>query len=235
MSRLSGSAPIYISIEGLIGSGKSTLKKKILPHLAYALREYGSFAEIDEPVDEWIASGLLEKSYSEPHVYAFPAQVHFFHTRIKQVRKQKEQNPSARFFLSERSPYSDTLFWSLQKERNNVDSSIYSLYDDMWSMWQDLMPADMKQPNLFIYLKPSLQECMHRTQKRNRKEDKDVPESYQRGLLRLHDEHFDCAFVTMPDGTQVPVLVIEDDGNFEADKDKAAEIAGLIIEKIKSL
>lgn len=224
--------PIYISIEGLVGSGKTTLKHAIVPHLRTVLGMEESVTEIDEPVNAWIASGILEKSYVNPREWAFPAQCTFFHTRIAHVRKARASHPQASVFLSERSPYSDTLFWELQKRTGRVDPMLHQLYYDMWTLWQDLMPADMQQPTLFVYLRPTLDTCMGRMRARARKEESSVTETYQEQLMALHDQHFLQTHVTMPNGARVPVLTLDTDENFRDDPQVARDLAQRIARRI---
>eukprot|EP00732_Lithocolla_globosa_P007289 Lithocolla_globosa_v1_NODE_9121_length_742_cov_8.215429.p1 type:complete len:234 gc:universal NODE_9121_length_742_cov_8.215429:37-738(+) len=226
-------APKYVSIEGLVGGGKTTLLENLLPRMRSALQHKGSVVEISEPVNEWIETGILEKSYQNPKQWAFPAQCTFFHSRIKAVRKSFKENPNAAFFISERSPFSDTLFWELQP----VDPLLKSMYYDMWTMWQDLMPQEIRQPHLFIYLRPSLEECMRRMQERAREAEKGVSVEYQQKLLESHQKHFhsETRKAIMPDGTQIPVLVIEGNGNFRDDKQVANKIADQVIERVLNL
>jgi deoxyadenosine/deoxycytidine kinase len=193
------SGPVWISIEGLIGAGKTTLLKRIKESISNS-----PITVIPEPVEVWQKSGLLKKSYDEEtaELYAFPAQCHFFSTRINTLRTQFNLSPGA-INVSERSPFSDKLFWEL----NAVDDDLKACYLEMWKLWQELVPV--RNPSLFVYLRPTLETCMLRTRKRARPEDKDVPIEYQRRLMEEHDKVFGAGTVTMPDGTVVKCVIVE--------------------------
>jgi deoxyadenosine/deoxycytidine kinase len=224
--------PIYISIDGGIAGGKSTLIKQILPILK---EEFGNVVKIDEPVKEWQKMGILKKGYDNPHVWAFPAQCVYFYTRIKEVKKQRKENPNAKIFIAERSPYSDTIFWDLHYKMGLIDPELHPIYHSMWEEFQNIMPKDMKQPTLFIYLKISPEECMKRAKERNRKDEKALTLEYQTNLIKEHDDRFASGVATMPNGTKVPVHVLELEDSFDFRTKKEAKIiAKQIIEKIKS-
>lgn len=187
----------WISIEGIIGAGKTTLVDKYRDN---------EIIVIDEPVQEWVDSGILELMYKEPQIYNFPAQCHFFHTRIKAFRQSYQPG---KLILTDRSVYTDILFWNTQLALGRVDPTLHSIYLDMWKEWQNLLP--MRYPSSFVYLRPSLEKCMEQVGKRARMEESAVvDESYQRELLKQHDAVFlDPLGVLMPDGTtRVPVQVI---------------------------
>ncbi len=59
----------WVSIEGVMSSGKSTL--------AALLQEELGALVVPEPVEEWEKSGILAASYLEPQKYSFPAQLVF--------------------------------------------------------------------------------------------------------------------------------------------------------------
>lgn len=200
-------SPIWVSVEGLIGAGKSTLIEGL------RVLNGQSTVLVEEPVQKWIDSGILKKAYENPTVYNFPAQCTFFTSRIKGFAQIYQATlPTQRFFLSERSAFSDVIFWDTQVNLGRVAPDLYDVYKDMWDVFQYLQP--MPNPTLFVYLRPSLEECMRRMQERGRVEESTVDEVYQGELFRQHDERFNKEWVEMPNGTQVPCLVIDSNVNF---------------------
>jgi deoxyadenosine/deoxycytidine kinase len=185
----------WVSVEGIIGAGKSTLVNKYRD----------TCIVVDEPVKLWEESGILELMYKEPQIYNFPAQCHFFHSRIKAFRQAYQPGKT---ILSDRSVFTDLLFWNTQLQLGRVDPLLHSIYMDMWKEWQNLLP--IKYPTSFIYLRPDIETCMNQVEQRNRSQESTITLDYQKELLRQHDALFlDPLGVLMLDGTtRVPVQVI---------------------------
>ena len=97
--------PKIISIEGNIGTGKTTILSKL--EEKYAGDKTVVF--IKEPVDVWEqirdASGenILQKFYADSAKYAFPFQVMAYITRYSAVAKAIRENPECRLIICERS------------------------------------------------------------------------------------------------------------------------------------
>lgn len=219
---------VWISVEGIIGAGKSTLIEGL------STLNGRETTLVEEPVKEWIDSGLLQKAYEKPVVYNFPAQCKFFTSRIQGFAKIYEQTPEdKRLFVSERCAFSDVLFWNTQLELDRLDDKmLHGIYNDMWSVFQRLQP--MPNPTLFVYLRPTLEECMCRMQERGRKEESSVDMPYQEELYRQHDEKFmNGDVVEMPDGTQVPCIVIDSNVNFRDDPQELSKIVQKIEDFIR--
>ena len=210
---------MWISLEGNIGAGKTTFLSSVLPHL-----KWDNLVKIDEPVTEWQASGMLEKSYTKPETYGFAAQVHFFTTRIAAHQRALESHPEGRIFLSERSPDTDRIFWKTNLELGHVPSDLGSIYLDIWSLWQRCV-APFERPDYFIYLYTGADLCHCRMSERNRHEEEGVPLSYLQTLERHHNAQFNCEDgARMPDGSRVPVILIDGTQDFRQE-DVAKEIA----------
>lgn len=197
----------WVSVEGIIGAGKSTL----LDQLTHLNGEEA--VKVEEPVQEWIASGVLAKAYEEPQVWNFPAQCHFFTSRIRTF--SQSYRPERTLYVSERSAFTDSIFWDTQLALGRVDSNLDPIYRAMWSTFQKLQP--IPNPTLFVYLRPTLEECMTRMINRNRAEESSVDVVYQQELYRQHNAVFQESGVKMPDGTVVPCLIVEGSGNFRDD------------------
>jgi len=207
----------WVSIEGPIGAGKSTLISSL------SVLNGRSTTLVEEPVDEWIDSGMLKKAYENPQVYNFPAQCTFFTSRIKKFKSVYNQTPAnARLFISERCAFSDMMFWDTQVQLGRVAADLYDAYRDMWDVFQCLQP--MPNPTLFVYLRPNLEECMKRVKERGRVEESTVDVPYQEELLRQHDQQLGHDYAVMPDGTMVPCLTIDGNVNFRDDPQELQKI-----------
>lgn len=199
---------VWISIEGTIGAGKSTVMEKLKGE---------DFFIAEEPVSK--VGPLLELYYTNPKTFAFIIQCRFFAERIKTIRQSLSQSD---FIVSERSPITDYLFWNVQLKQNHIDSIVHSVYHDMWTEWQNLL--DNRSPTMFIYLKCSLDTSMTRIHTRNRAGEDQIKEEYQKTIIDEHDSMFSGSSVAMPNGTQVPCFTID-----------AEQSTDEIVEQIKKL
>lgn len=210
---------MWVSVEGGIGGGKTTFLSSVIPHLN---REY---TLIPEPVEEWEANGILKRSYTDAN-FKFAAQCVFFTSRIRKFCGEYAQ--SAGLCISERSPFSDKLFWNVNC---TDDPELHKAYMGMWTEWQRLLP--IRRPSLFIYLKTSTDTCMKRMVERNRDAEATVTYEYQDCIVAEHDRVFGGAFVEMPDGTRVPCMVIDSEQNYRDDVEVAKRIASEVNERLK--
>jgi deoxyadenosine/deoxycytidine kinase len=193
---------MWVSIEGLIGVGKSTFLSQLKTHLNQ------EFTLVPEPVEDWV---FLKDSYDNPKVYSFPAQIEFFTSRVAKFRSMYQD--FGQLYISERSVFSDKVFWNTKLELGDVDQRLHALYLKMWSLWQDLLP--IRKPNVFIYLDTDLEECMRRVKERNREAEDALTIDYQRVLKQEHEKiFFDPEGVLMPDGSRVPCIVIDASEDF---------------------
>ena len=157
-----------IAFHGSIGSGKSTLIKRLSmmndTYIAYL-----------EPVEIWQDSGLLNLLYTDPVGYAFSFQVLALLTRLKQYSEFIE-NKTNKIMLWERGIESDKIFQNVLKEQKCISS-----------LEIDILNASYKPKALLnIYIRTPPEVCLQRILSRGRPEEKDITYKY---LQELHDEH----------------------------------------------
>lgn len=160
-----------ISIEGNIGAGKSTLCQQL---------RAGGFFTFEEPVVDWIVQGedVLTAFYQNPVKYACMFQTLVLRTRVEQAKEWKSQ----RGFV-ERCVHSDRLFGAMQYRLGNMDPVEYGSY--LYQFRQAVQ--DMPTPIVgHIYLKTSVDTCLARIAKRQRKGEQGITRSY---LSLLEEEH----------------------------------------------
>ena len=219
----------WVSFEGGISEGKTTLLKQLST-------QYDNSCIAYEPVEEWEASGMLKMSY-EDKTYIFPSQCDFFDSRISAFNKVYDQglNDGKRYIFSERSPFSDKVFWQLRHKRDKMDNKLFDLYNRLWIQWQRL--TRLSQPSLFVLLRASSTDiCFDRLRERDRDAEKSVSFEYLDSLRHEHDEVFNpTTGVKMPDGTIVPVMVIETDSNFRDDPNELQKISEQILARLAQL
>jgi deoxyadenosine/deoxycytidine kinase len=96
-----------ISIEGNIGSGKSTLIAKLKEQFVSS-----NVIFIAEPVDIWTTitsnngENILEKFYKNQEQYAFPFQMSAYISRLHLIKQSMKTNPN-RTIIIERSCFTD--------------------------------------------------------------------------------------------------------------------------------
>lgn len=161
-------------IDGLIGAGKTTFLKK-----------YEDLSVIYEPVEEWVASGKLEKFYSNQEIYAFEWQEYVLTTFIDHIRK----NLQGKFVLVERGHVSafrifTYMFWQDKKITDFQYFYLKKLHDDF-----NNEIINMGYTSSYVYLDTDIDVCMQRVEDRNR-QGETVKKSFQQRLLNRFNEIF---------------------------------------------
>ena len=172
----------WISVEGLIGAGKTTYLTLMLPILkAY----YGedAVAYVPEPVEKWLVHGHLAKAVEEAYV----AQSYFCTTRVDGMLNVLEKYPKATIIISERSMMTDRMvFWNVTVENGFATPLAQITYPEFWSLMSKLLPGPV---NMYLYLKTPPSQCQAQMRKRGRPEEQDVVTiKYQEQLEKAHDD-----------------------------------------------
>ena len=121
---------MIFSLEGNIGSGKST----ILQNLITRLKGNNSIIFLQEPVTEWEkikdSSGttILEKFYSNQEKYAFGFQMMAYISRLALLKKTIKENPHCHI-VTERSINTDkNVFAKMLYEDDKIEEVNYQIY-----------------------------------------------------------------------------------------------------------
>lgn len=214
----------YITIEGNIGAGKSTLVRILKDNLkAYSIENIGF---VQEPVDEWLAltdkngKNILEKFYENQNLWAYKFQMNAFITRLQKLQKYL---PKYNFCISERHISSDKNCFAKQLYEDNKISEIeWKLYNN----WFDWVTSNelYRKPKGIIYLRTSPETCSNRINKRNRSEENGIPLEY---LEKINKKHEDWLL------SQENVLIIDANEDFELNENYKNEIIENISDFIK--
>lgn len=201
---------VYIySVEGNIGSGKSTLVRHLKDNLKqiyyenpFSKGDMGSTQDIIkkniiyllEPVDEWMkitdneSEPILTKFYKNQEKYAFSFQMMAYISRIASLRKTIRENPDS-IIICERSVYTDfNVFAKMLYDDGKIEEVNYIIY----KQWFDEFTQDAPITGT-IYLKVSPDVCSERITKRNR-DGEIIPLEYLKNCSKYHDnwlENFD--------------------------------------------
>ena len=193
----------FIYVEGIIGAGKSTF----IQNIQSKLKEVRC---VQEPVDDWIRSGILQDYYDDMSRWGFSFQLRIIHDKVTNLNALKhnyelDSNPVS---IVERSIYSDECFSRALYRTGILQESEYKLSCDVRGVYSKLLDVI---PSLIIYIRPPLDTCMERVKKRNRKEESDLTVEYQSELLCVHDELFyNKTFHDKFNNIDIPVLILED-------------------------
>ena len=200
----------YISIEGNIGAGKSTLVK-ILKQILSKSNSL-DYAFIQEPVDEWLkltdsdGQNILDKFYSDQKSWSYKFQMNAFISRLK--RLQQSMNKYS-LTICERTVDTDRKCFARQLFEDGKISLIeWKLYDE-WFLW---LTSDKryKKPIGTIYLRVDPKMCLKRINKRDRREESNIPLNY---LENIHQKHEKWLLNSRSDN----VLLLDGNLDFEND------------------
>ena len=174
---------IIISIEGNIGTGKSTL----LTTLKEKYAADPSIHFMAEPVDVWdtIVDGqgvtILEKYYADQKKYAFSFQMMAYISRIAAIRAALKKN--YRIIILERSVYTDSaVFAKMLFHDQKIEDVEYMIY----MKWVDEFISDLP-PIKFIYVQANPEISYERVLKRGR-QGETIPLAYLRNCHKYHEE-----------------------------------------------
>jgi deoxyadenosine/deoxycytidine kinase len=172
------------SIEGNIGSGKSTLVKELQKSVPNILDK--KVVYVQEPVNEWSkikdkkGETILEKFYADQHKYAFSFQMMAYISRLALLRKIVRENPDA-IIITERSVFTDReVFAKMLYDEGKIEDVDYQIY----LKWFDEFIEEIPITGL-IYVTTTPEKSKQRVDLRARVGES-IPLSY---LQRCHNYH----------------------------------------------
>jgi deoxyadenosine/deoxycytidine kinase len=184
---------LIISIDGNIGSGKST----VLKHLRERLSGNKNFVFVDEPVKEWSkieheGVTILEQFYGNTEKYSFSFQMMAYVSRIKVLRdtlKEKNigQDKKHYIIITERSLYTDKMvFAKMLYDNGKIEDVNYQIYLNWFDTFSGEFPV-----HKVIYVKASPGKCYERIMKRSREGEENIPLEYLTACSLYHDNMLD--------------------------------------------
>jgi len=172
-----------LSIEGNIGSGKSTCLKILKKKLNLS----DNIIYLDEPVSEWINiknsknQNILELFYQNKNKYSFTFQILAYITRLRKLLEIYHNNPN-KIIICERSIYTDKyVFAQMLFEQGFIDEMEWITYN----YWFDTFKNETNLDGI-IYINTSPSVCYKRVLKRQRNEENGIQLEY---LIRCHEKH----------------------------------------------
>jgi deoxyadenosine/deoxycytidine kinase len=185
-----------VSIEGNIGSGKSTLQANLRDYY----KNNHCVVFMREPVDEWSkiqdSNGvtILEKFYADQYKYSFPFQMMAYVSRLKVLRDTLEEMRLSPLFdgkhaiiITERSLYTDKMvFAKMLFDSGKIEDVNYQIYLN----WFDTFSAEFLVQKI-VYMKTSPNMCYKRIHIRAREGEEKIPLEYLISCDDYHDTMLD--------------------------------------------
>ena len=176
-----------ISIEGNIGSGKSTF----LEHLKQHYKDNDNIVFLREPVDEWEkikdcnGNTMLQKFYADQQTYAFAFQMMAYISRLAILREAIKKNKDKDIIIiTERSLYTDKyVFAKMLYDQGKIEEASYQIYKH----WFDEFAKDFPIGNV-IYVNAEPQKCYERIHKRARLGEEIIPLAYLEDCHKYHED-----------------------------------------------
>lgn len=149
----------FITVEGPIGIGKTSLAKEISKQFEFAL--------LREIVDE---NPFLGKFYENIEEWSFQTEMFFLCNRYKQLRDIHDH-----YLAKDKPVVADYhIFKNLIFAQRTLNSKEYKKYLDIYQ----ILTSDMPKPNVIIYLNASLDTLLARIKMRGREIEKNISPLY---------------------------------------------------------
>jgi len=160
----------FITIEGNIGAGKTTLSNILAQKLNAKLI-----------LEEFADNPFLPKFYEKPDQYAFPLELFFMAERYKQLKDFLNTQD-----LFQQVTISDYLFTKcLLFAKVNLPSEEFRLYQKLF----DIIHQQISIPDILIYLHAPVQKLQENIKKRNRSYEQDIKDDYLFNLQETYTSY----------------------------------------------
>ena len=149
----------FITVEGNIGAGKTTLTHLLAKHLNARLI-----------LEEFADNPFLPKFYENPKQYAFPLELFFMAERYKQLKEMLQTKD-----MFQNVTVSDYLFTKcLLFAKVNLPEEEFRLYQKLF----DIMHQQLLFPDVLIYLHAPVSKLQENIKKRKRAYEQNIPDEY---------------------------------------------------------
>ena len=160
----------YISIEGPIGVGKTSLAELLSKELGARL-----------VLEDFEDNPFLPDFYNDPERFGFQTQLFFLLQRYRQQQDLRQVDMFQKLLITDYMFIKDRLFASL-----NLEDKEMHLYDTVAS----LLERNIIRPDLVIYLQADTDVLMKNIAKRGRNMERNVTWEYIDALNQVYTEYF---------------------------------------------
>nr|NQU93600.1 deoxynucleoside kinase [Bacteroidota bacterium] len=172
----------FISIEGNIGAGKTSLATRISEDFNAKLI-----------LEQFEDNSFLPKFYREPDKYAFPLELSFLAERFEQLKRQLTQRDFFKTFT-----VSDYLInKSFIFARKNLPDDTFGLYKKLF----DIISESLPKPDLLVYLYKDIDNLLTNIKNRGRDYEKEIKYDY---LAKIQESYLD--FIKQQTGMRILVI-----------------------------
>jgi deoxyadenosine/deoxycytidine kinase len=160
----------FITIEGNIGAGKTTLAHLLSKHYSARL-----------VLEEFADNPFLAKFYENPAQFAFPVELFFMAERYKQLKDLIQQKD-----LFNHLTISDYLFTKcLLFAKVTLPDDEFRLYQRLF----EIIHQQLIQPDILIYLHAPVSKLQQNIKKRNRSYEQSIPDDYLFNLQETYTHY----------------------------------------------
>ncbi len=160
----------FITIEGNIGAGKTTLAHLLSKH-------YNARLILEEFAD----NPFLPKFYENPSQYAFPLELFFMAERYKQLKEFLQQKD-----MFHALTISDYLFTKcLLFAKVTLSDDEFRLYQRLF----EIINQQLVQPDILIYLHAPVNKLQANIKKRNRSYEQNIPDEYLFNIQETYTQY----------------------------------------------
>ncbi|MBK7306692.1 MAG: deoxynucleoside kinase [Ferruginibacter sp.] len=160
----------FVTIEGNIGAGKTTLAHLLSKHFNARLI-----------LEEFADNPFLPKFYENPGQYAFPLELFFMAERYKQLKDLLQTKD-----MFQNITISDYLFTKcLLFAKVNLPDEEFRLYQKLF----EIINPQIVQPDIVIYLHTPVKKLQENIKKRNRDYEQSIPNDYLFTLQETYTQY----------------------------------------------
>lgn len=160
----------FVTIEGNIGAGKTTLAHLLSKHFNARLI-----------LEEFADNPFLPKFYENPTQYAFPLELFFMAERYKQLKDLLQTKD-----MFQNITISDYLFTKcLLFAKVNLSEEEFRLYQKLF----EIINPQIIQPDILIYLHTPVKKLQENIKKRNREYEQEIPNDYLFTLQETYTQY----------------------------------------------
>ena len=204
---MADSLPVhYISVDGPIGVGKTTLVE-LLADRFDGVR-----------ILEDVSNPFLPAFYEDRPGSAFQTELYFLLSRYKQQQDTAQRELFNRLLVADYTFPKNRIFAYL-----NLSDDELMLFDKLYT----LLEPQLAIPDLCIYLVADLETCMQRIKKRSRSYEKEMSREYMTELIDAYNHYYHYY-------NRSPLLVVDTKNlNFTENEDDFEDLVRQISEPIK--
>ena len=184
----------YITIEGPIGVGKTTLAKRLAELFDYQLL-----------LEDAHENPFLDKFYENRRQNALATQLFFLFQRVQKMDDLKQQDMFKPLRIADFLIDKDPIFAQV-----NLDPDEFELYRKVYSQ----MTVDAPIPDLVIYLQASVDRLLERIDRRGIASERTISRQYLEELNEVYSEFFlyyDAAPLLIVNANQLDLVSRQED------------------------